>query len=504
MRILNAHPAAAITHSSHDHLGRLACAATLVLACASLSACLVGPNYRRPSVTTPPAFKEAAGWVPARPADEIDKGAWWSVFNDPVLDGLERKVQISNQTLAVAEAAYREARAIVAEDRALLFPTVAITSSATVTSGSATATTGSGAAASGTAVSSSGATTRQYQVGAQASWAPDLWGKIRREIESARGTAQASAADIAYAQLTVQSELAIDYIALRMTDAEKLLLQREVSAYERSLVVTADQYRAGTVSRSVLLTAQSTLNLAKGGLVDLDRLRTQYEHAIAVLIGQPPADLTIEPIADWSPAPPPTVLEVPSTLLQRRPDVAAAERSAAAANALIGVAVAAYYPDLTLSGSAGFASTALQTLFNGPAALWSLGADATETVLDFGARRAAVAASRAAYDEAIATYRQTVLTAFQNVEDSLAAARVLQAEQALDADAAAEATQNVTITVDEFQAGTVDYTTVAAAEAIAVSAQVTELTVKAERLTEAVDLIEALGGGWSTAELKSE
>jgi NodT family efflux transporter outer membrane factor (OMF) lipoprotein len=463
----------------------------------------VGPNYHRSSVLTPPAFKEAVGWVPARPADAIDKGVWWSVFNDSALDDLERKVQISNQTLAAAEAAYREARAIVAEYRAQLFPTVGLTGSATVAGSGG----GSGVAivtSSGTSVPTGAGTTRQYQVGAQASWAPDLWGKIRREIEGAHASAQASAADIANARLTAQSELASDYIVLRMTDAEKALLQRTLSAYERSLLVTENQYQAGNAARSAVLTAESTLNSTKASLIDLDRQRTQAEHAIAVLIGQPPADLTIQPIANWSPGPPATPLQVPSTLLQRRPDVAAAERSAAAANAQIGVAVAAYYPDLTLSGLYGFAGTALNTLFSSPSTLWSLGADVSETVLDFGARKAAVAQARAAYDQAVAEYRQTVLSAFQNVEDALAAARVLQNEQPFEAEAAAEGLQNVTITMNEFQAGTVDYTTVATAQATALSAQESVLNVQAERMTEAVDLIEALGGGWSADELKSK
>ncbi len=476
---------------------RLPLAISLLLTGLALSACLVGPDYHRPGVSTPPSFKEAAGWVPARPADAIDKGAWWGVFNDPVLDELETQVQVSNQTLAAAEAAYRAARAIVAEDRAQLFPAIALDGAATA----ARSRSGSGGAlgtASGASTSTSGArVARQYQAGAQASWAPDLWGKIRREIESARGTEQASAADIANARLTAQSELASDYIALRLTDAEKDLLQRTVASYERALRVTQNQYEAGDATRSAMLTAAATLNLTQASLVDLERQRTQAEHAIAVLVGQPPAKLTIPPIDNWSPGPPATPLLVPSTLLQRRPDVAAAERNVAAANARIGVAVAAYYPDLSLSASFGFASAALQTLFSGPSTLWSLGSAVSETMLDFGAREAAVAQARAVYDEAVAQYRQTVLNAFQNVEDALAAARVLQNEQPFDASAAAYATQNVTITLNEFQAGTVDYTTVAVAQATALAAQEAMLNIQAERMTEAVDLIQALGGGWS-------
>ena len=320
----------------------------------------------------------------------------------------------------------------------------------------------------------------------------------------ARANAQASAADVANARLTAQAELANDYFQLRMADADKALLQQTVTAFGRSLTVTQNKYNVGVAAKSDVLTAQTQLTNAKASLVDLDRQRTQAEHAIAVLTGQPPAELTIQPIDNWTPGVPTTPIEVPSLILQRRPDVAAAERSAKAANAQIGVAVAAYFPNLTLSADGGFASTAINTLFKSSSSFWSLGADAAETIIDFGARHAAVSQARAAYDQAVAQYRQTVLTAFQNVEDALAAARVLQNEQTLDAQAAAYATQNVTITLNEYKAGTVDYTTVATNQATALSAQQALLNVQAERMTEAVDLIQALGGGWSAAELKGK
>jgi NodT family efflux transporter outer membrane factor (OMF) lipoprotein len=484
----------------HDRSARPRLAASLLMAGAALSACAVGPDYHRPTVSTPPAFKEAEGWTPARPADAIDKGAWWSVFNDPVLDDLERKVEISNQNLAAAEAAYRQARGLVAQDRAELFPTVSLTGSATDSGRSKGA---SAVVSSGGVVSGSGQT-RQFQVGADASWAPDLWGKIRRTIEGARANAQASAADIANARLTAQSELAVDYIQLRLTDAEKALLQSTNDAYAKSLAVTQNKYNAGVAAKSDVLTAQTQLTNNQASLVDLDRQRTAAEHAIAVLIGQPPADLTIDPIADWSPGPPPTPTAIPSVLLQRRPDVAAAERATANANAQIGVQEAAYFPDLTLSGSYGFSSAAISTLLKSSSSLWSVGADVSETVLDFGARRASVAEAKAAYDQSVAQYRQTVLTAFQGVEDALAAARVLQNEETLRAEADAEAAQAETITLNEYKAGTVDYTTVATAQATALNARQSLLNVQAERMTEAVDLIQALGGGWSADELKGK
>jgi NodT family efflux transporter outer membrane factor (OMF) lipoprotein len=479
---------------------RLGLTTTLVLAAGLLSGCLVGPNYQRPPVTTPPAFKEAEGWVPAVPADDIDKGAWWSIFDDPVLDALERKVVVSNQTLAAAEAAYHEARAIVAQDRAQLFPTVNLSGSATEAGGGRG--TGNATGITGTGASGRAATT--YQVGGAAAWAPDLWGKIRRTIEGAHANAQASAADVANARLTAEAELAVDYFQLRMADAQKALLAETVTAFERSLAVTRNRYKVGVAGRSDVLTAQTQLTNARASLVDIDRQRTAAEHAIAVLTGQPPADLNIEPLPGWSPAPPATPEIAPTLLLQRRPDVAAAERSAKAANAQIGVAVAAYYPNLSLSADGGVAGTALGALFKASSSFWSVGADVSETVLDFGLRKAQVAQAQAAYDQAVANYRQTVLTAFQNVEDALAAARVLQAEEAFTAEAASVAAQNETITLNQYKAGTVDFTTVAVAQAAALNARQSLINVRTERMTEAVDLIEALGGGWSSDELKGE
>jgi NodT family efflux transporter outer membrane factor (OMF) lipoprotein len=470
----------------------------LLLAGAALAGCAVGPNYQRPGVATPPTFKEAQGWIPANPADGLDKGAWWSLFNDPALDELEAKVEVSNQNLAAAEAAYRQAHALVAEDRAQLFPVVSLSGSATRNGRGR-----GGAVASGGAASAAG-TSNTFQVGADASWAPDLWGKIRRTVEGAHASAQASAADVANARLTAQSELAADYIQLRLADADKALLQETVSAYARSLEVTTNRYKAGVAAKSDVLTAQTQLINAKTSLTDLDRQRTQAEHAIAVLVGQPPVTFSIAPLADWSPAPPPTPLVAPSSLLQRRPDVAAAERSTAAANAQIGVKIAAYFPDLSLSGSYGVSSAAVAHLFSSSATLWSLGADVSETVLDFGARKAGVAEARAAYDQTVAQYRQTVLSAFQNVEDALAAARVLQDEAALDTQSAASAAENQQISMNEYKAGTVDYTTVAAAQATALNAKQALLNVQAERMTEAVDLIQALGGGWSADDLKGK
>ena len=459
---------------------------SLLASAAGLAACAVGPNYVRPSVASPPAFKEAAGWTPARPADGVDRGDWWAMFNDPMLDTFERRVEVSNQNLAAAEASYREARALVSQQRAAFFPSVDLTGSAT-RSGRG----GGGGGGSGPTASN------QFQVGLGASWAPDVWGRIRRTVENAKASSQASAADLANAKLSAQSELATDYIQLRIADAEKTLLTTTVTGYQKSLTITQNQFKAGTVARSDLLQAQTQLENAQASLIDIDTQRAQSEHAIAVLMGEAPADLTIAPDPNWTPTVPETPVALPSTLLQRRPDVASAERKAAAANAEIGVAVSGYFPNLNMSGSYGFASTALSTLFNSASSLWSIGANVTQTVFDAGATHAKVKQARAAYDSAVAQYRQAVLTAFQQAEDNLVAARVLQTEQPLRASASQSADQAEQISLNQYKAGTVAYTQVVTTQATALSARQTLLTLQGQRMTTAIALVEALGGGWN-------
>jgi NodT family efflux transporter outer membrane factor (OMF) lipoprotein len=489
-----------------------------LLLCSTASACMVGPNYHRPPVTTPPAFKEAKGWAPANPSDAADKKDWWTVFGDPVLNALEARVNVSNQTLAADEAAYRVAHYMVAQDRAALFPTVSggatVTAvhegtgpgSTTVVPTGATGTTGTGTTGTGTTVGTSGGggkTVVSYQPTIGATWAPDLWGSVRRTINNAKATAQASAATLANARLSLQTELATDYIELREFDEAARVYDKEVAAYTRSLEVFENQYRSGNAARSAVLTAQTLLQTAQANQTDLIRQRALMEHAIAVLVGVPPADLTIAPVA-WNMKLPdiPTVL--PSSLLQRRSDVASAERTAAAANELIGVQIAAYYPSLNLTGDVGFDATNLGQLFNASNFLWTLGADATETIFDAGARKAKVQEARATYDEEVATYRGTVLSAFQNVEDNLVAQRVYGQELALLTSAAQAAAENQAITYNEYNAGTVDYTTVATAEATALVAELSQVQMEASRLATAVALIEALGGGWTTADLPKD
>lgn len=463
---------------------------------AVLAACEVGPNYHRPPAETPPAFKEAEGWTPAQPADGVDRGDWWTVFNDPLLNQLEAQVSISNQTLAADLAAYNEAHDVVAQDRAALFPTFNLTGSATESKhGGGSQVTSSGQLVQGSAPVS------DYTVELGASWAPDVWGKIRREVEGAKANAQASYADLANARLSAQSTLAADYLELRLLDAQKAVLTKTAEAFQKSLTVTRNQYQAGTVSRGNMLQAETTLYNAQASLTDLDTQRTASEHAIAVLIGKPPADLTIPADPNWAPRIPETPIALPSTLLQRRPDVAAAERSVAAASAQIGVQVAGYYPNITLSGTGGFGSTSINQLFNVSSSLWSVGANVAQTVFNGGLTTALVRQAKSARDQAADQYRQTVLTAFQQVEDDLAASRVLQIEEPQRAAASKAADQEETVAFNEYRAGTVDYTTVVTAQTAALSARQTLLTLQVQRMTTEVSLIEALGGGWSTSQL---
>ena len=481
---------------------RLTAAALLA---STASGCMVGPNYHRPPVTTPPAFKEAKGWSPAQPSDAADKTDWWTVFGDPVLNGLEARVAVSNQTLAADEAAYRAAHAIVAEDRAALFPTVTLggsgqrqfTGGGAIASKTASAT---GANTGGITQTFKGSTSVNYEPTLGATWEPDLWGAVRRTINSAKATAQSDAALVANARLSLQTELASDYILLRQYDEEERLYGAEVAAYARSLAVTENQYRAGNVPQSDMLTAQTQLRTLQATYQDVARLRALMEHAIAVLVGVPPSELTIES-APWNMKLPEIPSVLPSALLQRRPDIAEAERSAAAANELIGVQIAAYYPTLTLTANGGFQSNELANLFNTSNFIWGIGASVSETVFDAGLRGAKVRQFRAQYDEAVANYRETVLTAFQGVEDNLAAQRIYGGEQVLLQAAAKAATLNQTLTLNEYNAGTVDFTTVATAQVAATQAQISELEVESSRLATAVALIEALGGGWTSADL---
>jgi NodT family efflux transporter outer membrane factor (OMF) lipoprotein len=466
---------------------------------AILVACTVGPDYAKPDAIVPATFKEVAGFIPAgwklgEPKEGIDRGAWWSVYNDPVLDDLERQVAISNQTLKQSEAAYREARAVVGEARAGLFPT------ATLTPGVTRAKNGGGSGSSSSFGGSGARTT--YSIEGAASWDPDIWGKIRRTIESDEASAQVSAADLAAAKLSAQGTLAIDYFELRAADQLKTLLDDTVAEYKRSVDVTQNQYSVGVAARSDVITAQTQLLSAQAQAVNAGVQRATLEHAIAVLIGRAPADLTIAPTGLPMDVPVMPV-SVPSALLERRPDIAAAERTMQQQNAQIGVAIAAYYPDLSLTALYGYSGNPIGSLISASNRVWSLGASAAETVFDGGLRSATVAAARATYDGSVANYRQVVLTAFQGVEDQLSTLRILQEQAAIEADAVASARRAVDIALNEYRAGTQSYTTVVTAQATLLADQEAALTILQDRLVASATLIQDLGGGWDTSQLPS-
>jgi NodT family efflux transporter outer membrane factor (OMF) lipoprotein len=455
--------------------------ALILLTTVSLAACTVGPDYVRPTTPISPTYKEAQGWVPAAPADALDRGPWWDLFGDPVLSGLEARVQVTNQNVIAAEAAYRQARALVSEQRAGLFPVIDLSAGATQSGG------GSGSG------SSSGSS---YRVGLGGTWEIDVWGRIRRTIEAARANAQASEADLAAATLSAQGELAVDYFGLRQAEVEIALDQASVDGYRRTVQITQNRYNAGTIPHSDLLQAQTQLDNALADLAGDQQTRAVYEHAIAVLVGEAPGNFSLAAATAWNP----TVAEVPaglpSTLLQRRPDIAAAERRVQAANAQIGIQRSAYFPSLTLTGSYGFASSELGSLFSGSSSLWSLGLATAETLFDAGARKARVAGAKAGYDQAVAQYRQTVLTALQDVEDQLIAGRVLQTQYALRQSASAAADAAERMVNNRYQAGQVSYVEVVTAQTAAYAARRTLAQTAAQRQTAAVALIQALGGGW--------
>jgi NodT family efflux transporter outer membrane factor (OMF) lipoprotein len=456
-----------------------------------LGGCLVGPDYHRPPVPTPSQYKELPGWTVAAPAADQPKGDWWTVFNDPLLDELEPTVSVSNQTVRQDYANYQEALAEVQVARSALFPTVGITGTATKQH-----------AASGVNTPGIGGTVTAGSLEGNVAWAPDLWGAVRRNIESSKATAQASAATLANATLSEQTALATAVIELRVTDANIDLLTQTVAAFKEFLRVVSAQGTAGTTPPSDVITARTQLENTQSSLIALGVSRAQFAHAIAVLVGKNPEDLDIA-YSTKVPTLPTVPVEVPSTLLQRRPDIAIAERQMAAANAQIGVAVAAYYPNLSLSAAGGFSQSPLAGLLHAANHVWSLGADATENLFQGGLTRAQVAAAKATYEGTVANYRGTVLKALQNVEDDLAGIRILAEQDEVLQSAVRDATRGTEIAFNEYKAGTVDYTTAATAQATQLSIQETALSVEQQRLLDAVSLIGDLGGGWSASELKN-
>jgi NodT family efflux transporter outer membrane factor (OMF) lipoprotein len=450
-----------------------------------LHGCMVGPDYKKPDVAMPVAFKETPGWSPAQPDDAAPKGDWWAVFHDPLLDQLEPMVSVSNQTVRQSYANYQEALAEVQIARSGLFPTIGVTGSATKQRSASNGT--------GNSISVNPGIRTAGSLEGNVSWAPDFWGKTRRAVEESKATADAGAATLANATLTEQVALATAVIDLRVTDANIDLLTHTVDAYKEYLRVVANQGNAGITPPSDVIAARTQLENAQSSLIALGVSRARYAHAIAVLVGKTPEELDI-PHSTALPTLPSVPVGMPSTLLQRRPDIAVAERDMAAQNAAIGVAVAAYYPDITLSGADGFSQSPLAGLLHVANHVWSLGADVSETIFDAGARHGQVAAARASYEASVANYRGTVLTALQNVEDDLAGIRILaQQAEVLDA-AVSDATRGSEIAFNEYKAGTVDYTTAVTAQTTLYSTQQNALDVREQRLLDAVSLIGDTGG----------
>jgi len=464
-----------------------------VLAAAALApACTVGPDYSRPSAPVPAQYKEA-GWKVGEPLDGIDRGAWWSIYRDPVLDGLERQIDISNQNLKAAAAAFQQAEWIVAQARAGFFPIGDVNASAqrSRTGGGSSSTTGFGR---------SGFISNVFSTSASASWVPDLWGKIRRTVESDVASAQVTAGDLATARLSAQGALASDYLQLRVADELKRLLDATAKAYAESLRITRNQYAVGAASQSDVAQAETQLRSTEAQAIAVGVTRAQLEHAIAVLIGKPPAELSIAPTEVVTEVPD-IPAGVPSALLERRPDIAAAERQMAATNAQIGVAVAAFYPTITLSANYGVSASLINKLLIDQARFWAFGSSFVETVFDAGARNAIVQEALAFFDQTIANYRQTVLTAFQQIEDQLAAQRILAQEAETQAAAVTSAREAVRIINNQWLAGTVNYTSVVVAQATALANEETALNIRQGRLIASAALIQDLGGGWDVTQL---
>ena len=488
--------------------GLLALASALLVL---VSGCTVGPNYVRPSMWSPDSYKELDGWKIANPRDGMARGSWWEIFGDPQLNALEARVGISNQNLAVAEAQYRNARALVREARAAYFPTVTLGVGFTRSRQSSTFGVGSsggsstGTSTSGTSSSvgsSSNRAVSDFQMGLDFSWELDVWGRIRRTVESNQASAQASAGDLEAARLSFQAELAQDYFQLRTVDAQKQLLDETVSAFEKFLRLTQDRFASGVASQADVVQAETQLKTTQAQAIDVGVERAQLEHAIAILMGQAPSSFSLLP-TPLTATPPAIPVGVPSELLERRPDIAAAERRVAAANAQIGVAVASFYPAITLNASSGFESSSLAKWFTAASHFWSVGPGISQTVFDGGLRRAQTDAARAAYDATVATYRQTVLAAFQGVEDNLAALRILEAENAVQDQAVKAARKSVDLTTNQYKAGTVSYLNVITVQTIALTDEITAIQIAGRRMAAAVLLVQALGGGWTAADLPS-
>ncbi|EHK64703.1 efflux transporter outer membrane subunit [Achromobacter arsenitoxydans] len=465
-------------------------AVTLAL-CALLGACAVGPDYQRPALDVGEAYKEGQaevpGWKPAQPRDDADRGAWWKVYDDPVLNGLVDRLNASNQTIAQAEANYRQALGLVRGARSGFYPTVS--------SGAGMTRAGSGGQ-NGSSSSSSGSNVyNQYSLTGSVSWELDVWGRVRRSVESSEASAAASLADLGATRLSAQAALAQTYLQLRVLDEQKRLLDATVAAYEKSLQLTQNRYEVGVAGQADVAVARTQVESTRAQSIDLDWQRGQYEHAIAVLMGQAPSQFSLPPTV-FALQLPQIPVGLPSELLERRPDVAAAERRAAAANAQIGVAQAAWFPSLTLSADGGFRNGEFADLLTAPARFWSLGPALALTIFDGGAREAQVEQARASYDSQAAAYRQAALTGLREVEDYLIQLRVMEQEQIVQRRALESARESLRLIQNQYKAGLVDYLSVAVVDATALNSERNALSLLGSRLVASVNLIVALGGGW--------
>jgi NodT family efflux transporter outer membrane factor (OMF) lipoprotein len=475
-----------------------------------LPGCVVGPKYHRASVDTPVAFKELTppdfqntdGWKVAQPKDDTLRGKWWEIFNDPQLNALEEKVNVSNQSIASAAASFLAARAMVKEARSQLFPTVTTNPSITVQRPSATTSSAGSSSGTGTGSSSSPGTFTDYTLPFDATWQPDLFGRIRNTVRSAAYGAQASAADLENTRLTIQGEVASDYFQLRGQDSLKALLDSTVIAYQQTLDLTRALYDTGIDSDEAVAEAETQLEATRAQDEALAIQRAQFEHALAMLTGQPASTFSLQVQALKS-SPPAIPFGVPSQLLERRPDIAAAERLVAQANAQIGIARAAYFPTVTLSAAAGLESTSFAQWFTWPSRFFSIGPAAAETLFDAGLRRATVLQYRAQYDETVANYRQAVLTAFQQVEDNLASLRVLSVEIQHQDAAVKSAERNLVLATDRYKLGLDPYLNVLTAQTSLLSNQEAAVNLRIQQMTASGGLIEALGGGWNASQLPS-
>ena len=453
--------------------------------------CTVGPNYRRPAAEVPTAYKELGNWKEAQPNDQNLGGNWWEMFQDAQLNGLELQVNVSNQNLKAAEAQYTQARALLRYNRAAYFPTIT-----------------AGANASRNRISNNkppslstdGVTYNDFQIPFELSYEVDVWGRIRRTVESYREQAQASAADLATVNLSMHAQVALFYFQARVLDAEEQLLNSTVTQYQQALELIENRYAGGIASDLEVQQATTQLETTRAQAIDVGVARAQYEHAVAILIGKPPADFSLAALPLTAP-PPPIPAGLPSELLERRPDIAAAERRMASANAQIGVAKAAYYPTISLGATGGFESGVITTLISGPSVLWSAGGSAVAPIFDAGRRRANMDQAIAAYDQTVANYRETVLTGFQQVEDNLAGLRILENEAQVQERAVVAAQKYLELANSRYTGGVTSYLEVTTAESAALSDELTAVNILGRRMVDAVTLVQALGGGWDRSSL---